>query len=442
MDAILELLWTLILQLPSFFMNPMLYVFVLLIFFLYKRVVHMERKFFHVKMVSAWEHTIQSIFYGLLGGLAASLLVAVIGIVLQPQDFWLLWAVALVLSLFHVRYLCFAYAGGLIGVMSLIARYWPQGEQIAWLSWIWGSLQSVNIPGLLALVAIFHLVEGILVRLHAAHGASPIFLQNSRGRLIGGYQIQKFWLMPVVILVPGLEGAGEVAGAGIAMAPSWWPLLGGGISALMMLPVPVITGYADLAVARTPKEKALLSFRLLMLYSLILLGLSIAGSYWMPVLWAAAIFSFLGHDGMIWFSRWREWLSAPLFVNGDKGVRILAVIPGSAAEKMKIEPGDVIVKINGVPIASKEDIYPAIRLHPAFCKMEAINAEGHTKFLQTAHYQGEHHQLGIIVAPDERADYYLKMKSGGIWGLARQLRRNSSGKVEEEVFSAEQVADH
>jgi S1-C subfamily serine protease len=56
-----------------------------------------------------------------------------------------------------------------------------------------------------------------------------------------------------------------------------------------------------------------------------------------------------------------EEIAAQLGVQGQEGVVVFAVTEGSAAEEAGIEPGDVIVEMDGEPIASVEDLYSVLR---------------------------------------------------------------------------------
>ncbi len=56
-------------------------------------------------------------------------------------------------------------------------------------------------------------------------------------------------------------------------------------------------------------------------------------------------------------------------------------------------------------VRSREQLHQALRLNPAFCKLEVLNLNNMSKFAQRAMFSGEHHQLGIILAPDEEALY-------------------------------------
>ncbi len=415
--------------------NPFLYIFLIMIYLHYKKTMEVERQLFHIKLHSPGLQTLISLGYGLLGGFLSSIIILGLGIVLNPSDFWILLTVALLLSLFHVKYLCFAYAAGLVSVISLFLQQiaqpvWAQSGVIAL---IWQQLIQLNIPSLLAFVAVLHLIEAILTRMQGEKNASPIFLQNKRGRIMGAYRIQPFWVVPVMFLIsPGAGGGWMLSQPDWAR---WWPLFqhpwdpsaGAGF---IMLAVPVALGYADMAIAGTPREKVRFSSLLLFIYSGILLGLSVAAMLLDHPLWMlpAALFAFIGHEWMIWLGHRRDWNQPPLFVQSGEGLHVLGIVPGSPAEKMEIEPGDTIIKVNDMTVNRKEDLYPAIQRNPAFCKLQVKNVYGHIKLVQRSLYAGEHHQLGVILSPDQDAPYVAEMKKSGLLGilrLSKKKRRDS-----------------
>src|SRR5690606_29984166 len=116
-----------------------------------------------------------------------------------------------------------------------------------------------------------------------------------------------------------------------------------------------------------------------------------------------------------------EATRVPLYVNDTRGLRILGIVPGTPAETMGLAAGEILHKVNGVRVRTKEELYEALVLNPAFCKLELLNLDGELKFAQRARYAGEHHQLGVILAPDEQANYYA---DNGPLSLLKLLRRS------------------
>lgn len=51
-----------------------------------------------------------------------------------------------------------------------------------------------------------------------------------------------------------------------------------------------------------------------------------------------------------------------------------------------------------------------MRQNSAFCRLEVLNLDQQSKFVQRPMFSGEHHQLGIVLAPDRDTPFYLENK--------------------------------
>lgn len=390
-------------------LTPFFYIAILLVYLQYRRQITLERQLFGVRVTSAEQQVMRSVAFGVLGGLAATLLISGLGIVLNPTDFAYVWVVAVILAVFNLRFVCFAYAGGMLSFMSLILHVMPEFTfGWTWLEGMYSDIRGLSIPHLLALVAVLHLVEALLVGLQGGENASPVFIQGKRGRLIGGYILQKYWVIPL--------GAIVMTGTGGFESPAWWgvlPLFG--LQGLQILPIPAVLGFSGLALAHQPREKAVRTAKWLAVYAVALLGLALAGAYWWPLLWIAAIFSPISHEILVWWEMTDEKIRQPRFVKPLQGIQILAILPGSPAEGMELKPGETIVKANGVPVNTPFDLHFAINQNPAFIKLEIIDEHGENRFVGKPRYSRDHHGLGLILVPDETAKEYVSLDSIPIW---------------------------
>ncbi|HWO54747.1 MAG TPA: PDZ domain-containing protein [Paenibacillus cookii] len=410
MEVALELLWNFTDAIVQLLMQPFYYISILFIMLMYRRQVLLERKLFHVRLHSWGLQTWRTFIGGLLAGLSVSVVILFLGISLTAEAVVCIWIVAVILLLFRVRFLCFAYSIGVLGVIQFVLGFFPGFHPAGMAGTAVDTVRELDIPALLALVAVLHLAEALLVKLQGAGFANPVFMESKRGKLVGAYQIQAFWPIPLFLLIPAQTG-GELL--------PWTPLLGGdGWSAgFSMAALPVIIGFSEMTQSMLPQAKADKTFRRLLIYGIVLLGLSLLAAWWKPLMIAAALVSFLVHEGLLWYSRLEEQQNSPMFVHPREGMKVLAVIPGSPAQEIGIKAGESIVKINGISIRTKEQMHAALRKNPAFCKLEVRNLHGESKFLQRAIYAGEHHQLGVILAPDPDAGVVLVMKPVSIFQL-------------------------
>lgn len=404
--------------------NPFIYIVIILFVWQYKKQLDKERAMFSAKINSLGEILAISLGAGLIAGMFASSLLILIGVVLNPADMIYVWVLAVAIALIDLRYLCFSYATGILGVLAFLTMIFPQGESLWLVGKVWTGIASLNIPVIIALVAILHLTEALLIWTTGAKKASPVYISCKRGKLIGGYSMQKFWLVPLFVIVaidPSMLGTGiegdiaESATASTIYFPNWWPLLPLSHVAGMimgMLPIPAVLAYGDLAISRTPEHKAQKTALFLGLYSLVLLGLALLAPYSPWLLLLAALFSALAHEAIIVHSRREEFLDTPLYANPDEGVKILYVMKGSLAADIGLLAGETILRVNSVPVNDRLDLHTALSSN-TYLRMEVLNKNDDIKFVNTPLFKGEHHSIGLILVPDGRTRRYLQLGEEG-----------------------------
>ncbi|TLN00190.1 PDZ domain-containing protein [bacterium] len=379
--------------------NYFFWLLVILVGFQYRRIAKTRENLFGVRIGSVYKDTLAAIGHGLIGGFAGSYLLILTGVTIENIGIQYIWPLALMLMLINPRFLCFSYAGGIIAVASLLL----------------GNPAGINIPQLMALVAVLHMVESILILMGGHAGATPMFTKDRSGNIVGGFTLQKFWPIPIAALV--IASGQQIPGPESINMPDWWPLIKTGVNAgqemaYAILPVPVIAalGYGDLAVARTPQEKSRISARNLSLYSISLLALAVLAARWHAFAWAAALFAPLGHELIIYISRNMEDRGKPVFIPPVQGVMVLEAVPGSPAVAAGIRSGDVIHTINGYQVNSKKCMEDILAYHPPLLEVEYVSRR--TGRWQRAIMRPRSFQpLGIIFVPEGSEDVYVEMKN-------------------------------
>ncbi len=385
--------------------QPYYYIAILFIAVYYRRQIALERKLIHVKLHSWGQETWRTVWSGLVMGLVVSLAAVALGISLTGTAVACIWVVSLVLMLFRVRYLCFAYSIGVLGIIQFVLSFFPGILQSGSAGTIASVLREMDIPALLVLAALLHLAEALLARWQGARLATPLFLKGKRGKVVGGYQLQAFWPLPLFLLMP--------SGAGIGDLP-WHPLLGGGLG---LVSLPVIIGFSEMTQGMLPGRKSARTAGRLLLYSIVLLALSGLAAWWSPLTVLAALAAVLLHEALGWYSALEERSLSPVFVHPAAGRKVLAVLPDSPAQELGILPGEILLKVNGVLLTDAAQLHEALRMNPAFCKLEVQNREGESKYLQRAIYDGDHHQLGIILVPEPDASVTAEAKPSSIFSI-------------------------
>lgn len=405
MNVMLELLASWGTAVIHLLIQPYYYIALIFIALYYRRQVALERKLIHVKLHSWGRETWRTVWTGGVAGLVVSLAAVALGVSLSYTAVACIWVVSLVLMLFRVRYLCFAYSIGVLGIAQFVLSFFPDTLQSGAAGTIAGALREMDIPALLVLAALLHLAEALLARWQGARLATPLFLAGKRGKVVGGYQLQAFWPAPLFLLIP--------PGAGIGELP-WHPLLGGGLG---MVSLPVIIGFSEMTQGMLPGRKAARTSGRLLVYSIVLLGLSLLADWWSPLTLVAALTAVLLHEGLSWYSALEERSISPVFVHPPAGRKVLAVLPGSPGQELGILPGEVLLKVNGVLLTGAAQLHEALRMNSAFCKLEVLNREGESKYLQRAIYDGDHHQLGIILVPEPDGSVTAEAKPSSIFSI-------------------------
>ncbi|WP_338045959.1 PDZ domain-containing protein [Paenibacillus sacheonensis] len=405
-------------------LSPFYYIGVLLIMLQYFRQTRLERKLFHVRL-HAWPNQLaRTMGAGLGVGVLLTLAGLFLGVTVDGDAVLWLWGTAVVLLLVRVRYLCFAYSAGMLGLLQWGLGWAALDGRGDWLGEAARSIAALDIPGLLVLVALMHIAEGLLVRWQGAQFASPLFLEGKRGKLVGGYMLQGYWPVPMLLLVPAAAGSGGVD-------LSWSLLLGDGSAwshGVTMIGFPMMIGFTELTRTMLPEAKARSASKALLVYGVIVGAAAVAASLWSPFMLAAALCALLLHEALVAVSYYKEDANSPLYVHDDRGLRILAIIPGTPAEAMGLQAGEIIRKVNGTRVRTKEELHAALHINSAFCKLEAINLEGHVKFVQRARFAGEHHQLGVVLSPDDQAGYYAAASPASLFDLLRKRTAKSRNR--------------
>ncbi|MDF2925454.1 MAG: serine protease [Paenibacillaceae bacterium] len=400
-------------------LHPFYYLGIVLILLQYRRQIQLERKLFHSRIHHLASEAWRLVLWGLAAGSGVSLVMAFLGSALTAEAVLLLWAAAGILMLFRLRFLCIAYAAGVLGTVKAVLDWVPAGSDYAAAGWLYRWMERVDAPGLLALAGVLHLAEAMLIRYQGSRTASPLFLESKRGRIMGGFQMYGFWPLAMFLIVPA-------AGSGGIGLP-WEPLFGAGLvsGGWTVLAVPAVLGFTEQTWTELPRVKARRSSGLLMVYAVAVVGLALAAHWVAPLLIAASVLTIILHEALIWISNWQEAKRQPIYVHEPQGLKILAVLPGSPAAALGLETGEIIEKVNGMRVRTKEELHLALQANPAYCKLELLNLDGQTRFAGRAVFSGDHHQLGILLCPDDDARYVVEQRRGR--GLLSALFQNLGG---------------
>lgn len=367
------------------FIHPVFYVAmavaVVLGYFRVKR----ERHDFHIRVEYGLTE-FQKAMKTLVLGLVLSILTLGAGILLPFGIIFLISIVTVVFTLFiRPRFLSTGYIFGLSLLLAVLLPKWTTG--IASVDRLFASIGETHLPSLALLMGVLMMTEGMLVIKQAAKQTSPQLEKSKRGLPVGSHVSQRVWVLPLFLLVPGdaLQSSFE-----------WWPVLRFGEQSFSIWLVPFAMGFYQRLKASPPKETVPIIGRQLTALGVLIFTLAVAGVWWETVAILSAVLAVLGREFIHYRVCAHDEESQPIFVQRDKGLIILGVIPKSPAEKMNLQIGEIIVKVNGIPVSTVEGFYEALQQNRAFCKLQVVDTNGEDRFAQCAIYEGDHHELGLL----------------------------------------------
>ena len=374
-----------------------------LVAFQYWQMQKDQLRMFGVYGYSLRRQIVAAALLGGIGGVLGSFILTAAGVTLNQLGLAYIWPVVIALMLINLRFMCFAYAGGLVAVSNVLFG-WPE----------------VNIPQVLALVAGLHVTESVLIFISGRYGAVPLILRRDDGRLVGAFTLQNFWPLPLVLLaatsIPETSLPAE-----IVKMPDWWPPLpigelpsAGYTWLYVMMPVVAALGYADIAVSSTPAERRRQSAIHLALYSVLLMVLAVLSAKYTWLQLPAALLSPLGHEFLIQLDNRREMRGEPRFVPPGRGVMVLDTVPATPARKAGLRPGDIIIYLGDLAVNNGFELARAISFAPV--TFDLTVQRGDRTFRRTASFHAGERRLGVIIVPEGHEQHYAQL-AGRRFGL-------------------------
>jgi hypothetical protein len=343
-------------------------------------------------------------------------MITVIGITLYEfSGFMFIIITSLILMIVNTRYLCLSYSGGIWSLVVLIISDLVDKGFISEGNIVYGFIYNnlkFDVTALMAIIAVLHLIEALLMRMDGYRGALPVFVKGN-GKVLGAFILQRFWIIPAIIFAAGSSG--------ILPFTTWWPIIeppigGNIIKNIMFMAVPFIAmlGYGDIVISTDVRDKVKRSSNGLFIFSIILLGLSILSSEYYIFKYIAAIFAPLAHEAFIYIEINRELRGKPKWEFREDGIVVLDTIPNTPSESMGIRSGEIIVNINNIRVKSMEDAGNALKSYPTFVWIELMDEMGHMRTVEHKDYANGIRSLGIITVPRDEAGIPMIRQNKGL----------------------------
>lgn len=388
--------------------------FLFIIFYQYKKNAYMQESAYGRIKTPVSSLMITSAMFGIAAGMLVSVPAVLLGIsVSSDMGLQYVLLVSLLLMLIDPRFICFSYSGGIVSLAGLIF-----------------GIKSIDATGIMILVGLLHLLESILVYFDGYKGAVPVLLRRDDGSVVGGFSMQRFWPIPLAMIM--FAGLNIKSTAGAVVTPGWWPIIKPYLNPPQLkdamftaMPVAAMLGYGEFTSSSTPVQKCRRTSLKLACFSIVLVALSFASSFVFAFKYIAAIFAPVGHEALIIWERRNEQLGEPIFQSGKFGVKVLDTVPDGPADKMGIMPGDRIVSINSRPVMSEEGMSSFLSSMPSYIWVDVVGSSGENRSLEYMDFKDPIEDLGVLTSLGNRNNLVLMTEKKSV--LATLLNRLKGG---------------
>ncbi|MCD8509766.1 MAG: S1C family serine protease [Bacillus sp. (in: Bacteria)] len=412
-------------------LHPLTYVFILTALWFGIRRVKRERKDFHTRVHDVIHELTFPLLISVVFAIILSVIVAVAGIELPIGMIALMAILWLLLLPFRkARLLSMTFVGTIV---LFVALFLPEIQtNYLVINGLISDIQSVNVVGFAALLVVLFVAESLLILFNGWKKTSPKLIVSKRGKTVGSHEANRLWFIPLLVLLP----AGPLSFEG-----GWWPLLESGSAGVGFMFVPFILGFQLTVQSSLPKEKIRQAGKRMLALS-ILLGLILAGAwFYTPAVIALAAIALIGREVIYYLHNSMEKRSTNFYTNRGTGLTVVGVLPFSTGEKLGITVGETIQRVNGWEVFTQHQLYEALQMNPAYCKLEVLDIEGEVRFVQSSVYEGDHYQIGLLFVPDENMSSNLSergLRSSAV--IHKDRNGEANGKSVEDV-SEEKVVD-
>jgi hypothetical protein len=376
------------------FLNPVFYFSFLLAAYLGVSRVKKERKYFSVRAQNAYYELKQLLPIGLIIGLCLSIIS--IGLVLLVPMEFVMYAgfAAIVFSLlFKTRFLSPVYTVGFGILLSMLSLY----KQWDFFFFSKNNVEAETyiFPTAVILLGLLLAAEGILIQRNGVKSTSPRLKKSKRGQSIGVHISERAWLVPVFLFVPH----------GVLTIPiNGWPAFTVGDHTYSLILVPFLLGFKQEVFGMHPTIAIKSVGKKTVVFGIIIALSAVASYFFPPGAIASVVLAIIGREWISNRQKTKEKNHSFYFSRKNNGVLILGIVPDSPADKMNLKAGELITKVNNIPVQDKSKLYKALQHNSAHCKLDVLDIQGEVRFVQRALYEGDHHELGLLLIQEKTVE--------------------------------------
>lgn len=365
------------------FLNPLLYWIIILLFIISWRRIRKERRQFGTKVYPLLTELKGTLWVTIIFGILLSAASILLGFMMSIEMLTLLVLVTIVVSL--IGGATFLSASYTFGITFILLLFLPNIE-VGSYYFHFGDTTVLHLLNLVLFMVIILFAETILIS--TKKGATfPELAFGARGLWIGQHRMKRLAFIPFMTLIPVQDPA---------LALPIFPYIQYADTGFSLIFIPFIIGTNYTVRSMSPINAGRKLGQANWLLAVIVLLVVIVSMYLPYVSIIAIIVAIIGKEWIMYRHKRADKNQQAIYVPLNQGVRVLATIPHSPADRLGIEIGETITKVNGHPIHTAAQFYESLQNSGAFFKLDVIDHQGEVRFIHSALYEEDHHELGIV----------------------------------------------
>lgn len=384
-----ELVFELIKAIGKAFLNPILYWLAFISFMISMKRIKQERKNFGHELFPHFAELQGSIHITIFSTIFLSLILLMLNAVFVREFIFFLSIIIFILSfIFGFRALSAAYT---LGLTFLLFKLLEHFDNTLFDS---GLFTDHTFAAIAILISLLLLVEAYMFSKIKNKTSFPEVVKSRRGSWIGIYHLQKASFVPFFTLLPSsVTSSTTSAGQAIDFLSIDFQFAF----------VPFFTAFHYITSGQLPEEAAEKLKLHQTFLAIIVFALSTI-SFYLPGIAIFAVLTAMFGKWLIDYQLLKDdRKKGYLFLQLKDPLKVLAVVPGSPAEKLGFKPGDLIIKTNGKPVHTIESLNKELENILYFPTFEIVTHNHEVVIIENDRYRGNHVELGLIFAAKNEA---------------------------------------
>lgn len=249
------------------------------------------------------------------------------------------------------------------------------------------SFSLINGSDLLFLVTLFVLFTGIFLYLNQ-NAVTPKIKINRRGNRFSGLEFNNFTIFPLLVFIPS-----NVLNDFITNVPS---INIGGHQFTFVL-FPIVIGFRLTSFKFLTNEMIGDYARHLIILAGLGIVFLVVGYFYEPIFIPAILVMIILYIFTYFYLKRKHYSNEAYIEEAVDGVRVVAIRPNTPADKMKLNPGDIITEVNGFKVRNDDEMYQALQQKSTYCHLKIRTRKNRIEIKETAIFADAPHEIGIVM---------------------------------------------